>query len=141
MSSMEMVISTDLVRARAEIAAMNLSLAAARAEIATVDNRVQWVSSQVANTGVVKSLQRGIVSLAPFANGGPLPELIVNITPVTVDRAVLHLVGAPSWAAGGNCNYINAHLLNSSQIRFEWGTLYQQSGINCRISWELLEYK
>lgn len=141
MSSMEMVISSDLVRARAEITALNQSLAAARTEIATVDNRVQWVSSQVANTGAVKSVQRGIVSLAPFANGGPLPELIVNINPVTMDRAVLHLVGAPSWVAGGNCNYINAHLLNSSQIRFEWGMLFQISGINCRISWELLEYK
>lgn len=43
MSGMEMVISSDLVRARAEITALNQSLAAARTEIATVDNRVQWV--------------------------------------------------------------------------------------------------
>lgn len=139
MSGMEMVISSDLVRARAEIAALNQSLAAARTEIATVDNRVQWVSSQVANTGAVKSVQRGVVSMNGSATTGT-DSVIVNVSPVTMERASLHFIGGAAFVSNGYGRFAYAKLINSSQIQFDWGNQITNSTF-ISVSWELVEYK
>ncbi|MDH1827015.1 MULTISPECIES: hypothetical protein [Delftia] len=139
MSGMEMVISSDLVRARAEITALNQSLAAARTEIATVDNRVQWVSSQVANTGAVKSVQRGVVSMSGETPSGSNP-VIVNVSPVTMERASLHFIGGAAFVSNGYGRFAYAKLINSSQIQFDWGNQVINA-TNILVSWELVEYK
>ncbi|WP_333907499.1 hypothetical protein [Delftia acidovorans] len=136
MSSMEMVISSDLVRARSEIAALNLSLAAARAEIATVDNRVQWVSGQVANTGAVKSVQRGVVTM----QGAATDPVIVNVSPVAMERASLQIIGTVGLVRNGYGRFGYAKLINSSQLLFDWSYAYNFD-LNVLVSWELVEYK
>lgn len=139
MSSMEMVISSDLVRARAEIAALNQSLADARVEIATVDNRVQWLSSQVANTGAVKSVQRGVVSMSGETPSGS-NSVIVNVSPVTMERTSLHFIGGAAFVSNGYGRFAYAKLINSSQIQFDWGNQVINA-TNILVSWELVEYK
>lgn len=137
MSGMEMVISNDLLRARAEIAALNQGIASARAEIAVVKSGVDALGSQVGATSVIKSVQRGLLMIATGTK-----ETTINVGAVNMDKSSLQFVGAVGWSDGSSINAGRIYLISPTQIHAIW-SLAAGTGFpgGIQISWELIEYK
>ena len=130
--SLDAVISADLVQARAELAALNSSMAAARSEIA-------GLSTQVNSSSVIKSVQRGIVSIlstAPYAT-------VISIATVNPSKCLVSFLGSTGYYAMNDISFSNLtrmRLLDSNRIEI----LKSISGagtVNVELSWEVVEFK
>jgi len=130
--SLDAVISADLVKTRAEIAALGTAVAAARSEIASLN-------SQVTGSSVIKSVQRGLIT---FVAQGPT-ELIINVAPVNLSKSVLRSLGSQGFFLSGDVYYpydTFIQLLSGNQIK---ASAFQPSWwwSQAKVSWELVEYK
>lgn len=132
--SLDAVISADLVKTRAEIAALSSAVSSARSEIA-------GVNIQITSTSVIKSVQRGVIS---FLASGP-NEVIVNIAAVNPSKSVLSLLGVISYIQSGDGstavpNPVMLQLLNENQLKANslFGIPWYSAP---KASWELVEYK
>ncbi|EZP50352.1 hypothetical protein [Delftia sp. RIT313] len=135
--SLDAVISADLVKTRAEIAALNSSLAAARSEVAGLSN-------QVSSSTVIKSVQRGRIDTPANATGGTT-RVVVSISPVNPAKASMTYLGSTGvrqWNNEGILNGGTVALISGSQIE---GTCtlppYTGYGTGFSMSWELVEFK
>jgi hypothetical protein len=135
--SLDAVISADLVRTRAEIAALTSSVAAARSEIAGLNN-------QVNGSTVIKSVQRGRIDI-PAISGGSIPRVLVSISPVNPAKASMTYLGSTGvrvWNSEGMFNGGTVALISGNQIE---GTCTLGPSISYgsgfSVSWELVEYK
>ncbi|ATH13824.1 hypothetical protein CHL79_16025 [Delftia acidovorans] len=152
MSSLDPIISADLVRTRAELAAVTTALANARNEIAGVANVMNATRSELAAarneiagvgaSSIIKSVQRGVLELPPYA-GGNIDYLDIAVSAVNPARAVVNFGGfngvhAPSGVHAANP--IMVTLFSATSIRARW-TLNMTGMFGMRVSWELVEYK
>jgi len=152
MSSLDPIISADLVRTRAELAAVTTALANARNEIAGVANVMNATRSElaaarneIAGVGAsssIKSVQRGVLELPPYA-GGTIDYLDIAVAAVNPARAIVNFAGFNGVIANNgvqSANPIMLFLFSASSIRARW-SVNSSYGWAMRISWELVEYK
>lgn len=135
--SLDAVISADLVKTRAEIAALTSSLAAARSAVAEL-------SSQVNGSTVIKSVQRGRIDI-PAASSGSTSRVVVSISPVNPAKAALSYLGSTGvrqWNTEGMFNGGHVALISGTQIEGNC-TLppWAGAGTGFSMSWELVEFK
>lgn len=130
--SLDAVISADLVKTRAEVAALSSAVASARNEIA-------GLTTQISGSSIIKSVQRGLIT---FVVDGPT-ELTINIVPVNPARSVLHNLGSQGFRSIGETYYpydTFIQLSSGNQIKafaFQPSWWWSQA----KVSWELVEYK
>ena len=126
--SLDAVISADLVKTRAEIAALNSAVVAARSEIASLN-------VQVNSNSVIKSVQRGVIEIS-----SSIVENIATITAVNPAKASLQLLGCRGYMYGaGGSSHGMIQLLSPTQVRAWWTST--SVGESIKISWELVEFK
>lgn len=135
--SLDAVISADLVKTRAEIAALSSAVAAALNEIA-------GLSTQISGSSHIKSIQRGVIDMSSQATK------TISITAVTPGKSLLKNLGntgaffSSVYTSQGASNVLSSNsvmleLVNSNQIKAN-GTV-QTPYYNTLVSWELVEYK
>jgi hypothetical protein len=130
--SLDAVISADMVKTRAEIAALSSAVAAARNEIA-------GLNTQISGSSIIKSVQRGLIT---FVTDGPT-ELTISIAPVNPAKSVLHSLGSQGFWQSGETYYpydTFIQLLSGNQIKASayWRSWWWSQA---KVSWELVEYK
>lgn len=135
--SLDAVISADLVKTRAEIAALTSSLAAARSEVAGLSN-------QVSGSTAIKSIQRGRIDIPANAAGGT-SRVVVSISPVNPAKASMTYLGSTGARVWNNESMLNGGtvaLISGNQIE---GTCtlppWAGYGTGFSMSWELVEFK
>ncbi|WP_152683549.1 hypothetical protein [Delftia tsuruhatensis] len=139
--SLDAVISADLVKTRAEIAALGTAVAAARSEISGLNN-------QLSSSSTIKSIQRGVIDLA-----GSLSKTASIIAVIPGKSALRNLgntgafssvssVSSDGWAVYYTyaSNTVMVELVNGSQIKATT-PLATASPYGTQVSWELVEYK
>lgn len=149
MSSLDPIISADLVRTRAELAAVSTALASARNEIAGVAavmnatrSELAAARNEIAGVGAssnVKSIQRGVIELVPSA----YTTTVINVGWVDLNKCTLRTLGYVGVMGSSDNRFSNSvmvKMLNNSQIQAEV-TYAGASNVNTRVSWELVEYK
>lgn len=135
--SLDAVISADLVKTRAEIAALSSAVAAARNEIA-------GLNTQVAGGSVIRSVQRGQITI-PMPSSGSTPKLTVNVASVNPIKSVLHYLGNIGIKHYSNSSVFNGAmvaLVSATQIEIT-PTVAPENGYTpgVTVSWELVEFK
>ncbi|MHC3432322.1 hypothetical protein [Delftia lacustris] len=130
--SLDAVISADLVKTRAEIAALSSAVASARSEIA-------GLTTQVNNSSVIKSVQRGIVSIV---SNTPNPT-VISIATVNPSKCLVSFLGSNGYFAMSDVSFANLtrmRLLDSNRIEI-LRTVTGSSTTNVDLSWEVVEFK
>ncbi|MBK0114714.1 MULTISPECIES: hypothetical protein [unclassified Delftia] len=150
MSSLDPIISADLVRARAEVAALTADLSGARSEITWIGNVLNATRSELAAarneiaagtaSSPIKSVQRGVIVISNLSVTNT-----VNVGWVNLNKCVLRNLGWIGYLAQNGIsasNPVMLQMLNNSQIQAEITMTYGTTGIyNGKVSWELVEYK
>ncbi len=152
MSSLDPIISADLVRTRAELAAVTTALANARSDIAGVANilnvtrnELAAARNEIAGVGassVIKSVQRGVAMISPAINPG-VPGLTVYVAAVTPAKCMLNITGM-NGLRFEPYTYVPAHaqLTSATTIQLTLSVpAIQGYASNFYLGWELLEFK
>ncbi|MEQ6306637.1 hypothetical protein ABN448_05400 [Delftia acidovorans] len=135
--SLDAVISADLVKTRAEIAAVSNVLAATR-------NEISGLNTQLTSNSHIKSIQRGVIDM------GSILTKTVSITAVTPGKSSLKSLGntgafysnvSTSQGTYGvfTSNSVMLELVNGNQIKATG--ILQTPYYSTLVSWELVEYK
>lgn len=152
MSSLDPIISADLVRTRAELAAVATALANARNEITGVANimnvtrnELAAARNEIAGVGassVIKSVQRGVAMILPTTNPG-VSLFTVQVAAVTPAKCMLNITGM-SGLRYDPYTYVPAHaqLTSATTIQLMLSVpAIQGYASNYYLGWELLEFK
>ncbi|CAB5719345.1 Uncharacterised protein [Delftia tsuruhatensis] len=135
--SLDAVISADLVKTRAEIAALSSAVAVAR-------NEISGLNTQLTSNSHIKSIQRGVIDM------GSVLTRTVSITAVTPGKSSLKNLGntgafySSVFTSQGNNSVFSS---NSVMLELVNGNQIKATGIvatpyyNTLVSWELVEYK
>ncbi|OBY82194.1 hypothetical protein [Delftia sp. JD2] len=129
--SLDAVISADLVKTRAEIAALSSAVLSARSEIA-------GLTTQVNNSSVIKSVQRGIVSILSTAPNAT----VINIATVNPSKCLVSFLGSTGYFAMNDVSFSNLtrmRLLDSNRIEI-LKSLTGSGTTNVELSWEVVEF-
>jgi len=130
--SLDAVISADLVKTRAEIAALSSAVSSARSEIA-------GLTTQVNNSSVIKSVQRGIVSILYNATN----PTVISIATVNPSKCLVSFLGSTGYYAASDSSFANLtrmRLLDSNRIEILRSTTGSYTS-NVELSWEVVEFK
>jgi|APLak6261704052_1056271.scaffolds.fasta_scaffold00625_3 hypothetical protein len=130
--SLDAVISADLVKTRAEIAALSSAVSSARIEIA-------GLTTQVNNSSVIKSVQRGIVSILYNATN----PTVISIATVNPSKCLVSFLGSTGYYAASDSGFANLtrmRLLDSNRIEILRSTTGSYTS-NVELSWEVVEFK
>lgn len=129
--SLDAVISADLVKTRTEIAALSSAVLSARSEIA-------GLTTQVNNSSVIKSVQRGIVSILSTAPNAT----VINIATVNPSKCLVSFLGSTGYFAMNDVSFSNLtrmRLLDSNRIEI-LKSLTGSGTTNVELSWEVVEF-
>lgn len=129
--SLDAVISADLVKTRAEIAALSSAVSSARSEIA-------GLTTQVNNSSVIKSVQRGIVSILSTAPNAT----VISIATVNPSKCLVSFLGSTGYFAMNDVSFSNLtrmRLLDSNRIEI-LKSLTGSGTTNVELSWEVVEF-
>ncbi|WAT83731.1 hypothetical protein [Delftia acidovorans] len=129
--SLDAVISADLVKTRAEIAALSSAVSSARSEIA-------GLTTQVNNSSVIKSVQRGIVSILYNATN----PTVISIATVNPSKCLVSFLGSTGYFAMNDVSFSNLtrmRLLDSNRIEI-LKSLAGSGTTNVELSWEVVEF-
>lgn len=151
MSSLDPIISADLVRARAELAAVSTALASARNEIAGVANILNLTRNELAAarneiaagaaSSPIKNVQRGVGYISKVTNNGT-KSFTLAIAAVNPAKCAINLLGVEGVFTGVRREG-SLRLSSASTLEF-WMTDYvynQPDYSDVRFSWEVVEYK
>ncbi|MCO5339246.1 hypothetical protein [Delftia tsuruhatensis] len=159
MSSLDPIISADLVRTRAELAAVTTALANARNEIAGVAyvmnvtrnelaaarNEIAGVNVAVGGNSVIKSVQRGVAVIPPVDNPGQ-GSLTVAVAAVNLDKCMLNITGMAGQQNSGSSVVVPvpgyARLTSSTTIQLTLTrNIMYGSSPPFYMCWEIVEFK
>ncbi len=114
--SLDAVISADLIKTRAEIAALSNSLAAARSEIA-------GLNSQVTSSSPIKSLQR--IRVQPAGSPNYYSDVVIAAINLQKTIVLIRQANPNSSTAKFDCEILNATTLRcTSYLVASDGKLY-----------------
>nr|WP_216295731.1 hypothetical protein [Delftia acidovorans]MCA1071780.1 hypothetical protein [Delftia acidovorans] len=151
MSSLDPIISADLVRARAELAALSTALASARGDITWIANNLGATRSELAAarneiaagtaSSPIKSVQRGIATMTPSSGG--FRTLTVNVAAVNTAKSILNVTGMQGVRYENTTPIPGyAQITSSTTIMFSVGyDLISGYFSPTYWGWELVEYK
>jgi len=153
MSSMDAVISNDVVRARAELAALTTGLANARNEIAAVSNTLIVTRSELAAarneiaagsaSSPIRSVQRGVALITTPTPPASIGGLTVYVAAVNPAKCMLNVTGfsgytydpyAPHQAHAQLTSATTIQLTLAVPIRSGYSSYFY-------MAWELVEFK
>ncbi|MGQ8878806.1 hypothetical protein ACUTR7_14955 [Delftia sp. NA_296.1] len=151
MSSLDPIISADLVRARAELAAVSTALASARGDITWIANNLGATRSELAAarneiaagaaSSPIKNVQRGVGHISKISSTG-IKSFTLAIAAVNPAKCAISLLGVEGVFAGNRRDGL-LRLSSASTLEF-WMTDYlynQPDHTDVRFSWEVVEYK
>ncbi|MEE9872112.1 MULTISPECIES: hypothetical protein [Delftia] len=134
--SLDAVISADLVKTRADIAALSSAVAATRSEVA-------GLTIQMSNGSAIKSIQRGIIIVAPIEKSIGRTIAVAAVNP---SKSQLNLLGICGYGYSSTsiagCFNGRIQLISSTSLEVRFGS-YAWTGETTELScsWELVEYK
>ncbi|WP_338498018.1 hypothetical protein [Delftia tsuruhatensis] len=152
MSSLDPIISADLVRARAELAAVSTALATARGDITWIANNLGATRSELAAarneiaagaaSSPIKNVQRGVGYISKVTNSG-IKSFTLTIAAVNPAKCAINILGVEGSYLSGKPREGSLRLSSATTLEF-WMTdyLYNDSThSDVRFSWEVVEYK
>ncbi|MCG8990628.1 hypothetical protein MI467_27630 [Delftia acidovorans] len=144
MSSLDPIISADLVRTRAELAAVSTALASARSEIAAARNEIGLARNEIAAgaaSSPIKNVQRGVGYISKVTNSGSR-SFTLAIAAVNPAKCAINLLGVEGFFADRRREG-SLRLSSATTLEF-WMTdpiFNDNVSGDVRYSWEVVEYK